>query len=340
MANKFFYNRVYNTKRTITNIVIIGVCVIGIIICFIITSNFQGVDKRTPEKTLNIREETSVEVNTKIDKNIFFSKVENVNLDDIEITYPEIFDIKKIGKYSVLINVNGKNYNSVLNVIDTTKPELVVKTVTINETDPYNANSFVTSCIDNSNEKCTIAFYSEGIDQEGNKINYGAFKTPGTYSIKIVAKDSSDNQAVSETKLIINKKNGASSKPKPVTCKYGSNEYDFNTYLLAVDVTSNGCAVNMELYNDDTIAKDINNLMAVETKRIQRDINAMNIKGTFALNRKISAIVNKEEQGIVGYELRITINSSYNNKVETVVDYKVNSDGKRVFISNPYNIAN
>ena len=55
MAKKFFYNRVYNTKRTIINLVIIGVCVIGVIICFIVTSNFQGENHNSPESSLSIK---------------------------------------------------------------------------------------------------------------------------------------------------------------------------------------------------------------------------------------------------------------------------------------------
>ena len=80
MAKKFFYNKVYNTRRTIINIVIIGICIIGIIVCFIITSNFQGEDHTTPEKTLNIKNEVTIEINQTYSKEIFFSKIENVDL--------------------------------------------------------------------------------------------------------------------------------------------------------------------------------------------------------------------------------------------------------------------
>ena len=45
MAKKFFYNRVYNTKRTIINLIIIGVCVIGVIICFVVTPNVDEESK-------------------------------------------------------------------------------------------------------------------------------------------------------------------------------------------------------------------------------------------------------------------------------------------------------
>ena len=70
MAKKFFYNRVYNTKRTIINIIIIGVCIIGVIVCFIITSNFQGKSNK-PKGELSIKKEVTVEINEDFSKEIF-----------------------------------------------------------------------------------------------------------------------------------------------------------------------------------------------------------------------------------------------------------------------------
>ena len=103
MAKKFFYNRVYNTKRTIINAIIIGVCVIGVIICFIITSNFQGESHETNNANLSIKTDVSVEVNEEFSEEIFFSKMENITLDDIEINYDLDYDISKIGEYDVNI---------------------------------------------------------------------------------------------------------------------------------------------------------------------------------------------------------------------------------------------
>lgn len=340
MAKKFFYNRVYNTKRTITNLIIIGVCIIGVIICFIITSSFEGENHNTPESTLSIKTDVTVEVNDKLEKEIFFSKIENVDLDTIEIKYPDNFDISNTGTYEIGIIVNNKTYNTNLIVVDTTKPELTLKEVSIKESKSYSANDFVESCTDNSNKECNIAFYN-GEDEEGNAVDYSKYTSPGTYAIKISATDASGNRTTKETKLTI----GTAKTEKPVEttpsteCKYGNNSYDQDNYTLAIDVTTNGCAVNLNLYKSSNLTTEINELMEKETIKIKKDISALNLKGTLALNRKVTAIINKSGDGIVGYELRMTITISTNNSSETIVDYKIDKDGKRVFTTNKYNIS-
>ncbi len=345
MAKKFFYNKVYNTKRTIINLVIIGVCVIGIIVCFIVTSNFQGENKNSPQGELSIKNEVTVEVNEKINKDIFFSKIENVDLDTIEINYPEDFKTNKVGDYEINILISGKNYTSNLKVVDTTKPILELKELTIKPNTSYIANEFVTSCTDNSEENCIIDFY-KGVDEEGNEIDYSKYREAGTYPVKIAAKDSAGNQTVQETKLTIT--DDSSSKPPvnpenpepetPTTCKYGNGEYDTENYLIAVDITTNNCAVSLDLYKDETLSAELNKLMESETTKIIKDVEALNLSGTLALNRKIIAVVNKTNNGIVGYELRMIVTITNNDQADTVVDYKVDKNGQRVFTTNPHNL--
>ena len=341
MAKKFFYNRVYNTKRTIINIVIIGVCVIGIIICFILTSNFQGESKKTPGGELSIKKEATVEVNEKFANDIYFSKIENVDLSKIKINYPDNYDISKVGKYDVKIVIDGKSYDSSLNVVDTAKPELTLKELTIKPNATYSANDFVESCTDNSNTKCNITYYAEGVDEEGKAINYENYKKAGTYSIKISATDETGNQTVKETKLIIQNSNNTNPPvEEPNTkCKYGNGEYDSENYLIAIDITSNNCAVSLDLYKNTNTTKEIDQLMETETTRIKKDVESLNLAGTLALNRMISAVVNKTGDGIVGYELKITITITNNGESKKITEYKVDKDGKRVFIDNPYNLG-
>lgn len=339
MAKKFFYNRVYNTKRTIINIVIIGVCIIGVIICFIITSNFQGENQNAPEGSLSIKSETTVEVNEKFSSEIFFSKIENVDLSKIEVSYPDDYNINKPGTYEIILKINEKNYESILKVIDTTKPELTVKEITINEDSAYSAKDFVETCSDNSQKDCILKF-SDGIDEDGNNIDYSKYKKEGTYAIKISATDESGNETIKETKLKIKKDGVTSTKPEtPVTCKYGNNIYDTENYLVAIDITTNNCAVSLDLYKDSVMTKDINKLMENETTKIKKDVDALNLKGTLALNRKVTAVINTTGDGIVGYELRMTVSITNNNKSETVADYKINDNGKRIFITNPHKLA-
>lgn len=343
---KFFYNKVYNSKKTIINIVIISVCVIGIIICFILTSNFQGEDQRKPEAKLSIKSDVTAEINEKFSKDIFFSQIQNMQLEDIDIVYPDNFDIKKVGKYEIGIVIDGETYNSNLNIVDTTKPELNLKEVTITKNSSYSAKDFVDSCKDNSGLDCEINFYA-GIDEEGQTVDYSSYKEVGTYAIKIEAKDESGNQATGETKLIINDNTTEVETPstpvtpsEPVNCKYGNGDYDTDNYILAVNITTNNCAVSLDLYKNATITAEINKMMDSETIRIQKDVQALNINGTPTLNRLMTAVVNKSGDGIVGYELRMTVSISSEDNSTMVADYKLDNTGKRVFISNPYDLPN
>ena len=340
---KFFNTRVYNSKRTIINIVIIAVCIIGIIVCFVLTRNFQGENQNEPQSNLSIKSEVTSEINEEFSKEIFFSRIENIKLDDIEVVYPDDFNIHAVGSYDVKIIVNNEQYTSTLKIVDTERPELALKEVRINKNGSYTAKDFVSSCKDNSEEECTINFYS-GIDEEGNTVDYSTYKDNGTYTIKIEALDGEGNQTVSETKLIIGEQTTTeepetpTTPEKPVNCKYGNGEYDANQYLVAVNVTSNNCAVSLDLYKVDAMSQEINKLLETETIRIQKDIDALNLKleGTKSLNRLRTAVVNKSGDGIVGYEIRFTITIEEN----TIADYKLDSNGKRVFISNPYNLPN
>ena len=341
--NKFFYNRIYNTKRNIINAIIIAASVIGIIICFILTSKFYGSNPNEPKGEIDIKNEVTVEINEKFSKDIFFARLENINIDDIDIKYPENYNISIPGRYDIIINISDKNYNSTLIVVDTEKPDLVVKNVTINENEQYTANDFITSCSDNSNKNCNISFYNDAVDEDGNKIYYNRFHQSGSYNIKISAKDESGNEIVKDAILTIKAKNNTTIvTPTPTTqdCKYGNSEYDTENYLLAISIVNNNCAISLDLYKDSTMVEKINKLMETETVRIKKDVDVLKLNGRFALNRQINAVLNKEGTGLVGYELTMSVNITENGKSRNVVSYKVNSDGKRVFTNNPYNLNN
>jgi len=206
----------------------------------------------------------------------------------------------------------------------------------------------VESCEDNSGKDCTFEF-SKGVDEEGNVVDYSSYKDVGTYAIKITAKDPSGNEIVEETKLTIEDKKNTTENEVPnkpdekeeenQTCKYGNNTYDKDTYLIAIDITTKGCAVSLDLYKDSTMTNEINKLMETETTRIKKDVGALNLEGTLALNRKITAVVNTSGDGIVGYELRMTVTVTNKGKSKTVADYKINNKGKRSFIENEYKLA-
>lgn len=348
MAKKFFYNKVYNTKRTIINLVIVGVCIIGVIVCFILTSNFQGENKeKNSNKNLNLID-AFVEVNEPFTNEVFFSKIENVDVNELEVTYPDDFDISKTGKYPVIIEISGKKYNTTLTVEDTKRPELVLKEVTINVGDEYSAKDFVESCEDNSKEECGIAFYPNSVDDEGNPIDYSTYKEAGVYTIKISATDNSGNQNVQEGKLTIKEKGSEPpvEDPTPQTCKYGNNEYDTEKYLLTYDVTANKCALSLDKYKSEETTKEINKIIEAEDARVKREVEGLKLheqfnieNAKFSLSNNLRTVVNKTGDGIVGYELSIIVKFENNGEVITIVEYKLDNNGKRIFITNPYNLS-
>jgi len=120
--------------------------------------------------------------------------------------------------------------------------------------------------------------------------------------------------------------------------KYGNNTYDTNTYLLAANISTNGCAVSLDLYKSESMTKEINKIMDTETTKIKRDVEELNLTGTLALNRKVTAVTNTSGDGIVGYELRMIVTITNKNDTKTVVEYRINNEGKRVFINNPYKL--
>ncbi len=342
MAKKYFYNKVHNTRKTVINIIIIGVCIIGVIICFLIVTNLD-VKSNEKQNTYYLKPGVTIEVNEKYTNEIFLSKIEdNVDLDLIEVKYPSNFDITTPGNYDLILTINKKNYDMPMTIVDTTKPELVLKAHTIKDTESYSAKDFVTSCSDNSTKECNITFAS-GLDEDGNVLDYSSYKEAGTYSIKILATDESGNQNIQETALTIE---GTTSKPpvdpepeQPTVCKYGNGEYDTNEYILTSNITTNGCAISLDLYKDEKTMSELTQIMNSETIKVQKEIENLNLTGTLALSRKINVVLNTSSSGIVGYELIMTVTlTDTNNNVEKITEYKLNNDGSRVYLVNTYNL--
>ena len=117
----------------------------------------------------------------------------NYKKDGEDITFLEKYD--KLGTYEVVIKNKDKEYKSLLNVVDTTKPVLKLKNVSIKVNDKYNISDFIESCVDNSGEECILSFKEDK-----------TYKDVGVYDIVIIAKDSSGNEVEETTKLEILKK--------------------------------------------------------------------------------------------------------------------------------------
>ncbi len=105
--------------------------------------------------------------------------------------------LKTVNKYSVTIIDGDKEYNSNLKVIDTTPPEVTLKSVTISKGEKYSEKDFLDTYSDNSNNKT----YSIDFKDE----NYSKFKNIGVYTVVITVCDQSDNCVDKTGSLTINK---------------------------------------------------------------------------------------------------------------------------------------
>ena len=330
---KFFNTKVKNRRKNMIKLIAIISVVLILIFSVLIFILIKNVGKEPTNKLL-IKREVSIEINETITDEMFFS-TKNPNLKDIQIIYPEGFTTSKLGTYEVTIKTGEDKFTSKLNVIDTTAPELVLKELNLNPFRFYTIEDFVESCSDNSNEPCQYKYY-EAKNNKNEVIDYEHYMKKGTYEIKIVAFDSSGNEVVKKTNLII--ENGKAEQPTTDTCEFGDNVYDTKNYVLASDVTNNSCALNPSLYLDETTTKNVNNMLAIETKRVKKDLDNLKLDGTIALNRTINVIMNTTNKGIVGFETVFTATISKDNKNEVILEYKLNTDSKRIFIVNKYSL--
>ena len=331
MAKKFFNQKVSNKKKTITQIIIISICVIGIVACLLIVNYFN---KKIPkDAVIELRDSVAVEVNGQIpDKTVFFTKLEQIDEENISINFDNV-DLKKVGDYELEVKIYNKKYKTVLKVVDTISPVLEIKNVTIDEGDTYTVQDFVNSCTDNSNEECIIEFYTLATTQEGEKIDYASYTENGTYPIQIIAKDATGNQtAPLSTTLIIGTGKEETSEPK---CKFGTDEYNTDENILAVSVSENGCAIDPALYNNESILQAIKNFGDIESQKIKNEFKKLNIPGTMYLDLNQLPISNSEGEGFVGYGLEITLKNDSNEIIE---QYHVKTDGTRIYSINKYNL--
>ncbi len=328
MAKKFFKQKVHNKKRTITQIIIISICVVGIVLCFFIAGYFNNL---LPEgAVIELRDSVSIEVNSSLpSKTTYFSKLENITEDAITVTYPNI-DMQQTGEYPINIKVHHKKYTTVLRIVDTVSPELTAKDVTINEGETYQASDFVESCTDNSNQKCQVEFFTLALTQDGEKIDFSKYTTEGKYLIQIVAKDSSNNQSnIANAYLTI-----GSPADTPFICSYGDNSYDTEKYIMAVDISENGCALSGDVYSTTVIPEVLVPILDSEYNKIFNEFKKLNINGVVNFTRTIDPIPNIENTGLVGYGIKISVFEENN----LVLEYYLNSNGTREYLLNKYNI--
>ena len=192
-----------NKNLIIGILVFVFVCLVSLGIYFFYKKENTN---NNDDVKLVIKKDVSVEVMSELlNAKDFFNGDINSNakilyyLDDEEIDFNLKYD--KVGTYKVVINIDDIKYDTTLNVVDTTKPDLKLKSVSIVVGKKYEITDFVDSCTDNSGEECILSYKEDKI-----------YDKVGTYDIVIIAKDSSGNELEETTKLEILKKQTSNTK--------------------------------------------------------------------------------------------------------------------------------
>ena len=236
VGRKFFFNQAHVKKNRLITIISIVVVLIIILITFFSTNYFYDKNNDKPNAKVQLKEYVEVEIYGSMPSILSYFKIlENVQVNNIQITYDEDFTYdedlsactdeekdtinkirnqeivvennvdyfkclkfipNKTGNYDVNFDISGNKLKTQLRIIDTQAPVLTTKNITITDEDSYYANDFANTCTDNSKQECYIEFYNP---DRGQRIDYSKYKNPGTYEIKIIAKDSAGNETEPQT---------------------------------------------------------------------------------------------------------------------------------------------
>lgn len=248
MKKRFIFDENYikrYAKKDKMKWLILGVSALILIIIIIIVSLASRHKEPTPVNPVvpsyELKEELTLEAGSTLPEVVdYFDKLENIDINDIKITYPEEFelsydksacteeeieeinnaqedDITKFecavpvlatpATYGITISLQENEYTVNLVVVDTEPPQILTKDVEIYMGEDYKIEDFVNICVDQSNE-CILSYYDGDVDSDGKAIDYSKIVDPGEHTIKIVAEDAYGNKSDPvEVKLTITKSN-------------------------------------------------------------------------------------------------------------------------------------
>ncbi len=339
MARKFFNQKVKgSSNRSMVAWVVVGVCVVLILLCVILVFVFSNNNTMPADARVEIRDVVTVEINSELpDKTLFFAELENVSEDNIEVAFGNA-DLTTVGEYTVDISVYDQNYEATIAVVDTQAPTLVTKNYAISAGSTYQASDFVDSCTDNSNQSCDVVFYTLAMDQNGALIDYSNYTEEGIYTVQIIARDATGNTT---TPMNATLTIGDASDVQPTYCTYGNSVYDTNSYILGVNVTQNGCALDLNLYYNSEVTAPAYNLSNSTIETIKKQFEKLNINNVaeININAEVSTVLNTAGTGIVGYTVHHDVTIVYEDGTEELAaSYYINTSGERIYSVNKYNL--
>lgn len=155
-----------------------------------------------------VKDSLQIEINSQVPKPTDYfedSPKENLNINYYQNEKEVEVKTDKVATYDVIISGNI-NYRSKLEIVDTTPPEVELKTITIYENNKYLANDFVSSYQDNSGDLSYTVYF---INAEQANLTKA-----GTYEITLKVCDVNNVCTEKNTVLKINTKSKNDSKPE------------------------------------------------------------------------------------------------------------------------------
>ncbi len=209
---------------------IIGLAALVVIIVIIIIIFVSNNNDPTPVEpalpNYELKEELTIESGSLLPEvTDYFNALENIDLNEIIITYPEEFELTRDtslcspeeeeaiysteepnfnaydcvqsylitpATYGITISLQEEEHTVLLNVLDTTAPTLTLNPVEIYAGEEYSLSDFVDTCTDLTGD-CTIEYYSADTDENGNQIDYANITEVGEHEIRIIATDNYGN---------------------------------------------------------------------------------------------------------------------------------------------------
>lgn len=150
------------------------------------------------KQQLHFKDDLTVEINGKFDPLSYIGEVEHGNIKEVTCQSKNL-NIKKLGEYEIVYTYKNRDYEAIIQVVDTTKPVfngLDDLTVSINTTPDLKAGVEVN---DNSLEEIKYKIDDKKIDTSKE----------GSYEVTYSAKDSSGNKTIAKRKIEVIKKIGS-----------------------------------------------------------------------------------------------------------------------------------
>ena len=109
-------------------------------------------------------------------------------------------------------------------------------------------------------------------------------------------------------------------------------------FVLAVNVTENGCGLDLNVYQDEAKLKLVNSIVENEKAKLKKEFSTIKLNTTdIYLNSDIGPVLNMSGTGLVGYTLKITVSINKGTANEEVIEeYFVNLKGERQYTINKY----